>query len=51
MAAKSSVSRLKSGAKNQINARHMTTSIGKSNNSNPKNKHKRRSWKPYKGQG
>lgn len=51
MAAKSSGSRLKSGAKNQINARHITTSIGKSNNSKPKNKHRRRSWKPYRGQG
>ena len=30
---------------------HQTTSIGKSTNSRPKNKSKRRSWKPYRGQG
>lgn len=27
------------------------TSIGKSKNSKPKNKHKRRGWKKYRGQG
>ena len=27
------------------------TSIGKSKNSRPKNKHKRRIWKKYRGQG
>ena len=27
------------------------TSIGKSRNSKPKNKHKRANWKPYRGQG
>jgi len=27
------------------------TSIGDSSRSKPKNKHKRRSWKRYKGQG
>ena len=27
------------------------TSIGKSNNSKPKNKHKNKSWKRYRGQG
>lgn len=30
---------------------HQITSIGKSVNSRPKNKSKRRSWKPYRGQG
>jgi hypothetical protein len=27
------------------------TSIGRGTNSKPKNKHKRRSWKRYRGQG
>ncbi len=27
------------------------TSIGKSKNSRPKNKHKKKNWKPYRGQG
>ena len=27
------------------------TSIGKSKNSKPKNKHKKKSWKKYRGQG
>lgn len=31
--------------------RHMTTSIGNSPNSKPKNKSKKRSWKAYRGQG
>ena len=30
---------------------HSTTSIGKSTNTKPKNKHKRRQWKAYRGQG
>ena len=30
---------------------HIITSIGKSSNSRPKNKHKRRQWKAYRGQG
>mgnify|MGYP001555665706 CR=1 FL=1 len=30
---------------------HVATSIGKSVNSKPKNKHKRRQWKAYRGQG
>ena len=34
--------------KNTIQKR---TSIGKSKNSKPKNKHKRRIWKKYRGQG
>ena len=42
---------LKSGEKNLINSRHMVTSIGHSKNSKPKNKHKSRSWKAYRGQG
>jgi len=31
--------------------KHQATSIGASNNSRPKNKDKRRSWKKYRGQG
>ena len=30
---------------------HVATSIGMSVNSKPKNKHKRRAWKAYRGQG
>lgn len=30
---------------------HMRTSIGNSKNSKPKNKHTKRSKKPYRGQG
>lgn len=30
---------------------HRSTSIGCSSNSKPKNKHKRRQWKAYRGQG
>jgi len=30
---------------------HVMTSIGKSANSKPTNKHKRRAWKAYRGQG
>jgi hypothetical protein len=30
---------------------HRATSIGKSGNSKPKNKHQRRQWKAYRGQG
>lgn len=28
-----------------------STSIGRGSNSKPKNKHKKRSWKKYRGQG
>ena len=40
----------------QVNAKRWQsvpkrTSIGRSNNSRPKNKHKRKSWKKYRGQG
>jgi hypothetical protein len=31
--------------------RHMQTSIGHSINTNPKNKHKSRNYKKYRGQG
>jgi hypothetical protein len=31
--------------------KHQATSIGSSNNSRPKNKDKRQSWKKYRGQG
>ena len=31
--------------------RHMRTSIGRSSNSRPNSKHKKRDWKKYKGQG
>ena len=34
-----------------INQRKMRTSIGKSKNTRPKNKRKRSTWKPYRGQG
>lgn len=30
---------------------HLKTSIGKSAHSRPVNKHKRRAWKAYRGQG
>ena len=40
------------GLKNKIEiTRHMQTSIGHSVNTNPKNKNKKRDWKPYRGQG
>ena len=40
------------GLKDKIEiTRHMKTSIGHSINTNPKNKHKKRDWKPYRGQG
>tara|TARA_R100001015_G_C4579884_1_gene136566 strand:+ start:151 stop:297 length:147 start_codon:yes stop_codon:yes gene_type:complete len=40
------------GLKDKIEmTRHMQTSIGHSINTNPKNKHKRKNWKPYRGQG
>lgn len=40
------------GLKDKIEiTRHMQTSIGHSTNTNPKNKHKKRDWKPYRGQG
>tara|TARA_R100000781_G_scaffold114825_1_gene87104 strand:- start:575 stop:712 length:138 start_codon:yes stop_codon:yes gene_type:complete len=31
--------------------KHQQTSIGHSNNTNPKNKHKKKNWKKYRGQG
>jgi hypothetical protein len=34
--------------KNKVEKR---TSIGKSKNTRPKNKHKKKSWKKYRGQG
>lgn len=37
--------------KHVMNAPHRTTSIGKSFNTSPKNKNKRRSYKAYRGQG
>lgn len=43
--------KLKSGAKNIISAQHLRTSIGKSPNTRPTNKDKKRSFKPYRGQG
>lgn len=38
-------------SKLQLNFRHLRTSIGKSVNTRPRNKHKRRQWKRYRGQG
>ena len=35
----------------KIKAKPKRTSIGKSKNSRPTNKHKRKSWKKYRGQG
>lgn len=36
----------------RLNAQpHRTTSIGRSNNTKPKNKHARRGFKKYRGQG
>jgi len=35
----------------RITKRHIRTSIGLSRNSRPKNKHAKRSFKPYRGQG
>ena len=35
----------------QARKKHMRTSIGKSVNTSPKNKDKKRSYKEYKGQG
>ena len=43
--------RLKSTELMRINEAHRKTSIGLSTNSKPTNKHKRRSWKRYRGQG
>lgn len=34
-----------------MNPPHLATSIGSSPNSRPKNKHKRRNYKKYRGQG
>ena len=40
------------GLKSKIEiTRHMQTSIGHSINTNPKNKHKRRNYRKYRGQG
>ena len=36
---------------NTRNKRHMTTSVGNSTNSRPKNKSKKLRWKAYRGQG
>jgi len=33
------------------NPKPKRTSIGRSKNSRPKNKHKKKSWKKYRGQG
>jgi hypothetical protein len=38
-------------SKHNMNLNHQRTSIGQSVNTNPKNKHKRKNWKPYRGQG
>ena len=35
----------------KIKAKPKRTSIGNSINSRPKNKHKKRAWKKYRGQG
>jgi hypothetical protein len=35
----------------KVRVKPKRTSIGKSKNSKPKNKHKRRIWKKYRGQG
>lgn len=43
--------KLKSGAKNIISSQHLRTSVGKSPNTRPTNKDKKRSFKPYRGQG
>lgn len=43
--------RLKSGMKNVISSQHLRTSVGKSPNTRPTNKDKKRSFKPYRGQG
>lgn len=45
------VSKSKGSEKMEINPPHRTTSIGNSVNTRPKNKHARRSFKKYRGQG
>jgi|TARA_R110000822_G_scaffold1244_7_gene5570 hypothetical protein len=40
-----------SGQKKVISEQHLRTSIGQSVNTRPKNKSKKRDFKPYKGQG
>ena len=41
----------KSGVKATLNESHRRTSIGRSANTRPKNKHKRRAFKKSRGQG
>jgi hypothetical protein len=41
----------KSGKKIVNNPTHRKTSIGRSVNTHPKNKHKRKNFKKYRGQG
>lgn len=43
--------KIKEKNKFEINPRKRITSIGKSRNTRPKNKHKKRSFKKYRGQG
>ncbi|CAB4167904.1 hypothetical protein UFOVP1292_31 [uncultured Caudovirales phage] len=43
--------RRSSTAKKVISDKHLRTSIGNSPNSRPKNKSKKRDFKPYRGQG
>lgn len=43
--------RIKTVIREDINPSHRVTSIGRSTNSRPKNKHARRNWKKYRGQG
>lgn len=43
---------MRGNAKRNISGKHRVTSIGRSSrNTRPKNKHKRRNTKPYRGQG
>lgn len=43
--------KLRAGQKPVISGRHMRTSIGKSVNTRITNKHKRKGFKKYRGQG
>jgi hypothetical protein len=43
--------RKSSTAKKVVSDKHLRTSIGQSPNSRPKNKSKKRDFKPYRGQG
>lgn len=43
--------RKSSNAKKVISDKHLRTSIGRSSNSRPKNKSKKRDFKQYRGQG